>query len=189
MHHEQDMRKMGGLFSKIPFTGTMMWIGSLAIIGFPFFSGYYSKEGILENAYFSSSSIGLYAYTVGIITAFLTAFYSWRLLFMTFHGSARASNDIFNKAHESPIVMTAPLAFLAVGSIFSGFFLSDYFIGSKETDFWFVSIILSHNDHHLPFFQTLIIKSSVAFGVLSAALVYFYRKELANSWAQNLSQL
>ena len=189
MHHEQDMRKMGGLFSKIPFTGTMMWIGSLAIIGFPFFSGYYSKEAILENAYFASSNMGLYAYTVGIITALLTAFYSWRLLFMTFHGSTRASNDSFNKVHESPTVMTAPLAFLAVGSIFSGVFLSDYFIGSKETDFWFVSIILSHNDLHLPFFQTLIIKSSVAFGVLSAALVYFYRKELANTLAQSLSPL
>ena len=189
MHHEQDMRKMGGLFSKIPFTGTMMWIGSLAIIGFPFFSGYYSKESILENAYFVSSNMGLYAYTVGIITAFLTAFYSWRLLFMTFHGSTHASNDIFNKAHESPKVMTIPLAFLAVGSIFSGVFLSDYFIGSKENDFWFVSLILSHNDHHLPFLQTLIIKLSVAFGILSATLIYFYRKELANSLAHNLGPL
>jgi NADH-quinone oxidoreductase subunit L len=189
MHHEQDMRKMGGLFSKMPFTGTMMWIGSLAIIGFPYFSGYYSKESILENAYFASSNMGLYAYTVGIVTALLTAFYSWRLLFMTFHGTTRASNDTFQKAHESPKVMTVPLAFLSVGSIFLGIFLSDYFIGSKENDFWFVSLILSHNDHHLPFLQTLIIKLSVAFGVLSAALVYFYRKELANSLAQNLSPL
>ena len=189
MHHEQDMRKMGGLFSKIPFTGTMMWIGSLAIIGFPYFSGYYSKESILENAYFASSNMGLYAYTVGIATALLTAFYSWRLLFMTFHGTTRASNDTFNKVNESPKVMTVPLAFLAVGSIFSGVFLSDYFIGSKENDFWYVSLILSHNDHHLPFLQTLIIKLSVAFGVLSAALVYFYRKELANSLAQSLSLL
>ena len=161
MHHEQDMRKMGGLFSKIPFTGTMMWVGSLAIIGFPYFSGYYSKESILENAYFASSYMGLYAYIVGIITALLTAFYSWRLLFLTFHGSTRASNDIFNKAHESPKVMTISLAFLAIGSIFSGIFLSDYFIGSKENDFWFFSLILTHNDHHLPFLQTIIIKLSV----------------------------
>ena len=162
LHHEQDMRKMGGLFSKIPFTGTMMWIGSLAIIGFPYFSGYYSKESILENAYFASSNMGVYAYIVGIITALLTAFYSWRLLFMTFHGRTRTSNDIFDKTKESPIVMTAPLAFLAIGSIFSGFFLSDYFIGSKENDFWLTSIILSHNLQHLPFLQTLIIKLSVA---------------------------
>ncbi len=189
MHHEQDMRKMGGLFSKIPFTGTMMWIGSLAIIGFPYFSGYYSKESILENAYFASSNMGLYAYTVGITTALLTAFYSWRLLFMTFHGTTRTSNDTFNKIKESPKVMTIPLAFLALGSIFSGVFLSDYFIGSKEYDFWFVSLILSHNDHHLPFLQTFIIKLSVAFGVLFAALVYFYRKELAKTFAQSLSPL
>jgi len=88
------MRKMGGLFFKIPFTGVMMWIGSLAIIGFPFFSGYYSKESILENAYFASSNIANYAYIIGIITALLTAFYSWRLLFMTFHGDFKSSKSI-----------------------------------------------------------------------------------------------
>ena len=186
MHHEQDMRKMGGLFSKIPFTGTMMWIGSLAIIGFPYFSGYYSKESILENAYFVSTNMGLYAYVVGIITVLLTAFYSWRLLFMTFHGSTRASNDIFNQVNESPKVMIVSLAFLALGSIFSGVFLMDYFIGSKQSDFWFTSIILSRNDYNLPFFQTLIVKLSVASGILAAALVYFYRKDLAKSLAHKL---
>ena len=186
MHHEQDMRKMGGLFSKIPFTGTMMWIGSLAIIGFPYFSGYYSKESILENAYFVSTNMGLYAYVVGIITVLLTAFYSWRLLFMTFHGPTRASNDIFNQVNESPKVMIVSLAFLALGSIFSGVFLMDYFIGSKQSDFWFTSIILSRNDYNLPFFQTLIVKLSVASGILAAALVYFYRKDLAKSLAHKL---
>ena len=89
--------------------------------------GYYSKESILENAYFASSNMGLYAYTVGIITALLTAFYSWRLLFMTFHGTTRVSKDFYNQVHESPKVMTTSLAFLAIGSIFSGVFLSDYF--------------------------------------------------------------
>ena len=186
MHHEQDMRKMGGLFSKIPFTGTMMWIGSLAIIGFPYFSGYYSKESILENAYFVSTNMGLYAYVVGIITVLLTAFYSWRLLFMTFHGSTRASKDIFNQVNESPKVMIVSLAFLALGSIFSGVFLMDYFIGSKQSDFWFTSIIFSRNDYNLPFFQTLIVKLSVALGILAAALVYFYRKDLAKSLAHKL---
>ena len=91
MHHEQDMRKMGGLFKKIPFTATMMWIGSLAIIGFPYFSGYYSKESILENAYFANIYLSNYAYVVGITTALLTAFYSWRLLFLTFHGANTVS--------------------------------------------------------------------------------------------------
>ena len=95
MQHEQDMRKMGGLFKKIPFTGSMMWIGSLAIIGFPYFSGYYSKESILENAYFASSGMAQYAYVVGILTALLTAFYSWRLLFLTFHGKSRSVRETF----------------------------------------------------------------------------------------------
>ncbi len=91
MHHEQDMRKMGGLFKKIPFTATMMWIGSLAIIGFPYLSGYYSKESILENAFYASNGIAYFAYLVGILTALLTAFYSWRLLFLTFHGENRSN--------------------------------------------------------------------------------------------------
>ena len=190
MHHQQDMRKMGGLFSKIPFTGTMMWIGSLAIIGFPYFSGYYSKESILENAYFGSSNMAQYAYVIGILTALLTAFYSWRLLFLTFHGKSRATKEIFNHVHESPKVMTFPLLVLAFGSIFSGLFLSDYFIGDKQELFWNHVIVLFHGEHHhFPFIQTLIIKSSVAFGILFAAYIYFYKTELSRSLSKNLDPL
>ena len=187
---EQDMRKMGGLFSKIPFTGTMMWIGSLAIIGFPYFSGYYSKESILENAYFGSSNMAQYAYVIGILTALLTAFYSWRLLFLTFHGKSIATKEIFNHVHESPKVMTFPLLVLAFGSIFSGLFLSDYFIGDKQELFWNHVIVLFHGEHHhFPFIQTLIIKSSVAFGILFAAYIYFYKTELSRSLSQILDPL
>ena len=151
---------MGDLFSKMPFTGTMMWIGSLAIIGFPYFSGYYSKESILENAYFSSLGMAQYAYIIGVLTALLTAFYSWRLLFMTFHGESRADENIYYQAHESPKVMTVPLAILAIGSIFSGILLSDFFIGEKQDIFWHYAIVLAHGEnHHMPFVQTLIIKS------------------------------
>ena len=190
MHHEQDMRKMGGLFKKIPLTGSMMWIGSLAIIGFPYFSGYYSKESILENAYFASSSMSQYAYIVGIITALLTAFYSWRLLFLTFHGKTRSSKEIYDHAHESPKVMTLPLLILAVGSIFSGMILSDYFIGNKQDIFWNHIIVLSHDaHHHMPFIQTLIIKSSVAIGVLFAAFIYFYREGSSKILSHNLDPL
>ena len=114
MHNEQDMMKMGGLFKKLPFTGIMMWIGSLAIIGFPYFSGYYSKESILENAYLSSSYSAMFAYIVGIITALLTAFYSWRLLFLTFHGSNRSDEKTYMLAHESPLVMKLPLIYICV---------------------------------------------------------------------------
>ena len=190
MHHEQDMRKMGGLFKKIPFTGFMMWIGSLAIIGFPFFSGYYSKESILENAYFSTSSMAQYAYTVGIITALLTAFYSWRLLFLTFHGNTRSLKAIYDQVHESPKVMTLPLLILAIGSIFSGMILSNYFIGEKQNIFWNQVIILSHHtNHYMPFIQTLIIKSSVAIGILFAAFIYFYKEGSSKSLSHNLDPL
>ena len=181
MHHEQDMRKMGGLFSKIPFTATMMWIGSLAIIGFPYFSGYYSKESILLNTYFDSNYIGSYAYIVGIITAFLTALYSWRLLFLTFHGKTNIKNDEFVKIKESPLSITLPLGFLAIGSVFSGIFLSQYFIGYKQDEFWNDSIVIHHIHEYLPFFQTIIIKFSVIFGILFSSLLFFYRKTLADS--------
>ncbi len=190
MHHEQDMRKMGGLYSKIPFTGSMMWIGSLAIIGFPFFSGYYSKESILENAYFSSAGISQYAYIVGILTALLTAFYSWRLLFLTFHGKTRASKETFDHAHESPLVMTIPLIILAIGSVFSGVILSDYFVGHKQDEFWQQVIIISHGEHsYMPFFQIFIIKLSVALGILLAALIYFYKEGVSKSLSYNLDPL
>ncbi len=190
MHHEQDMRKMGGLFKKIPFTGTMMWIGSLAIIGFPYFSGYYSKESILENAYYSSSSMATFAYTVGILTALLTAFYSWRLLFMTFHGQTRSDKKTFDHAHESPLVMTLPLILLAFGSIFAGLLFSNFYIGKMQYSFWGSSIILHEGKHHyLPFIQTLIVKSSVAIGVILAALIYFYKNNLSKNLAHKLDPL
>jgi len=190
MHHEQDMRKMGGLFSKIPFTGCMMWIGSLAIIGFPYFSGYYSKESILENAYFSSITMSQYAYIIGILTALLTAFYSWRLLFMTFHGEFKSDHKTYNNIHESPKVMLISLFLLSIGSIFSGMLLSNYFVGDKQDVFWNNSIVLSNDLHyHLPFLQTFIIKSSVAFGVFFAAIIYFYKKSLSKSLAHNLDPL
>ena len=190
MHHEQDMRKMGGLFKKIPFTGSMMWIGSLAIIGFPYFSGYYSKESILENAYFASSSMAQYAYIVGILTALLTAFYSWRLLFLTFHGSNRSSKDLFINVHEPHQVMTFPLLILAVGSIFSGMVLSNYFIGDNQEIFWHHSIVLYHGDHHyMPFIQTFIIKTSVAIGVVFAAFLYFYNDGYSKKLSHNLDPL
>ena len=189
MHHEQDMRKMGGLFKKLPFTGTMMWIGSLAIIGFPYFSGYYSKESILENAYFANSGIGQYAYLIGLITAILTAFYSWRLLFLTFHGSNRSDKEIFSNIKESPYVMSFPLLILAFGSIFSGIFLSQYFIGSNQLNFWNNSIILNNSYQHMPYIQKLIIKIAAIVGILSASIIYFYKKELSEFFAKILKPL
>ena len=190
MHHEQDMRKMGGLFKKIPFTASMMWIGSLAIIGFPYLSGYYSKESILENAFYASNGIAYFAYLVGILTALLTAFYSWRLLFLTFHGENRSENKTYDHAHESPLVMTAPLFILAIGSIFSGIFFADYFIGYYKKEFWDNAILLTESSHkYLPLTQSLISKSAVAIGILVCVLIYSNNLNRAKNLSYNLDPL
>ena len=190
MHHEQDMTKMGGLFKKIPFTATMMWIGSLAIIGFPYLSGYYSKESILENAYYTSNNIAYFAYIVGIVTALLTALYSWRLLFLTFHGENRSEIKIYKNAHESPKVMTIPLFILAIGSIFSGIIFADYFIGYYKKEFWDGAIILSQSSHkYLPFTQSLISKFAVAFGIFICIFIYSNNKQRAKNISYNLDPL
>ena len=190
MHHEQDMRKMGGLFKKIPFTASMMWVGSLAIIGFPYLSGYYSKESILENAFYASNGIAYFAYLVGILTALLTAFYSWRLLFLTFHGENRSNNKTYDHAHESPLVMTVPLFILAIGSIFSGIFFADYFIGYYKKEFWDNAILLTESSHkYLPLTQSLISKSAVAIGILVCVLIYSNNLNRAKNLSYNLDPL
>lgn len=132
MSGEQDMRKMGGIWKKIPVTYTLMWIGSLALAGFPFFAGFYSKDLILEAEWASGSAVGHFAYWVGIVAALLTAFYSWRLLIMTFHGKARADHHTMEHVHESPAVMLVPLAVLAVGAIFAGTVFNGVFAEPKH---------------------------------------------------------
>jgi NADH-quinone oxidoreductase subunit L len=119
MSGEQDMRNMGGIWKKMPVTYAYMWIGSLALAGIPWFAGYYSKDMILEAAY-AAGGVGRFAFTLGIIAALMTAFYSWRLLFMTFHGKPRASKDVMHHVHESPGIMLKPLILLALGAIFAG---------------------------------------------------------------------
>jgi len=140
MSDEQDMRNMGGLWKHIKLTYAMMWIGSLALAGVPVFAGYYSKDMILESAFASGSGLGMAAFVLGIAAAFMTAFYSWRLLFMTFHGKPRANETVMAHVHESPPVMTVPLVALAVGAVFSGMVAYDHFVGEKHRDFWGSSI-------------------------------------------------
>lgn len=129
MSNEQDMRKMGGLWKKIPVTYTLMWIGGLALAGIPLFAGYYSKDMILEAAYADHSWFGEFAFWMGIAAAFMTAFYTWRLMIMTFHGKSRASIEVQNHVHESPAVMILPLVVLAIGAIFSGAVFYGGFVG------------------------------------------------------------
>ena len=137
MSDEQDMRNMGGIAKKIPKTYTMMWIGSLALagIGIPGvfgMAGFYSKDIILEAAFADATWFGAFAFWMGIAAAFMTAFYSGRLLFMTFHGEPRASKEVMGHIHESPLVMIGPLALLAVGAIFAGVLFYKPFVGSAH---------------------------------------------------------
>jgi NADH-quinone oxidoreductase subunit L len=134
---EQDMRHMGGVRKLIPITYAMMWIGSLALAGVPPFAGFYSKDIVLEAAFASHTPWGSFAYAFGVVAAFLTAFYSGRLLFMTFHGKPRASATAMAHVHESPAVMLLPLVLLVAGALASGYIGANIF-GMVDADglFW-----------------------------------------------------
>jgi NADH-quinone oxidoreductase subunit L len=142
MSAEQDMRRMGGLWNKIPMTYAVMWIGSLSLAGIPFFAGFFSKDTILAASWASGTAVGRYSFCLGVFTAFLTAFYSWRLLIMTFHGKPRADEETMHHVHESPWVMLIPLFVLAAGAIFAGYFAEEYFVGHGRGEFWKNSILV-----------------------------------------------
>ncbi len=140
MHHEQDMRNMGGLAPKIRTTWAMMLIGTLALtgVGIPHligFAGFHSKDAVVEAAY-AAGTPNDYVFWMLTIAALMTSFYSWRLIFMTFHGKTRAEPETFKHAHESPNVMLVPLYVLALGAVAAGFAFKSYFIGSKNAAFW-----------------------------------------------------
>ena len=144
---EQDLRNMGGIWRKIPITYSFMWIGSLALAGFPFFAGYYSKDMILEAAWASHSFTGQMAFWLGCAAALLTAFYSWRLLIMAFHGKPRCSAEVFEHVHESPPIMILPLIPLAFGAIFAGWFGYQSFVGYDMSYFWGDSLFILPEHH------------------------------------------
>ena len=149
--NEQNINAMGGVWKKLPYTWALMVIGTLALTGFPFLSGFYSKDAIIEFAYLSGSSTGYFAAGIGIFTAFLTSIYSWRLLFKTFHGNYNNKSIDRSSMHESPLIMTIPLIILAIGAIFSGILFKDLFIGVESSEnFWKDSIFFLEplsNDH------------------------------------------
>ena len=151
---EQDMRRMGGLWSKMRITAVLMWIGSLALAGMPLFAGYYSKDIILESAFAHHTGLGEYAFWLGLAAAAMTAFYSWRLLLMTFHTPTRADHHAYDHAHESPPVMLVPLFVLAAGAIFAGWLAYEHFVGHEMDTFWGQSILmLNHvieDAYHVP---------------------------------------
>ena len=142
MGGEQDMRHMGGLWRKTPITYATMWVGALSLSAIPFFSGYYSKDTILDAAWASGTAVGRYAWVLGIVAAFMTAFYISRVMFMTFHGKPRAGEEVMHHAHESPWVMLVPLIVLAIGAAFFGFLGYDFFVGHDSASFWKNAILV-----------------------------------------------
>jgi len=159
MHHEQDMRKMGGIRKKIPLTYWAMIIGTLAItgIGIPGFgigfAGFFSKDAIIEAAYsagIAGSNAGTFAFWVGIVAALMTAFYSWRLIFMTFHGKYRGDHHTLEHAHESPATMLVPLGLLSLGAVAAGAVFYSKFM-SNSGDFWHGALPTAGSDHHAAF--------------------------------------
>ena len=137
---EQNINHMGAVWKKLPYTYALMIIGTLALTGFPFLSGFYSKDAIIEFAYLKGNTAGYYAAGVGIVTAFLTSIYSWRLIFKTFHGEYNNKSIKIEETHESPLVMLIPLIILSIGAIFAGFLFKDLFISHDTNNFWAQSI-------------------------------------------------
>ena len=195
MSDEQDMRKMGGIWRMLPITYAMMWIGSLALAGVPFFAGFFSKDMILEVAFAAGTGVGSFAFTLGIVAAFMTAFYSWRLIFMTFHGESRASAEVLSHVHESPKVMTIPLMILAAGAVLSGLLFASGFIGSGAENFWGASIYnrpdntILEDAHHVPLWVKLLPLVVTAAGIGVAYMFYIRRPSMPVSLAKTHREL
>ena len=191
MHHEQDMRKMGGIKNKIPLTYIVMVIGTLAITGFPGLSGYFSKDMIIESAYAATTPGAEFAFVMVIAAALMTSFYSWRLIFMTFHGETRADNETFDHAHEGPWTIRLPLILLAIGAVFAGWMYSGSFIGDGRVTFWNGSLVTSAGDimeqaHHVP---AAVVWSPFVAMLLGFMLAYYFymrgsdiAKRTAETW-------
>ena len=186
---EQDMRRMGGLRKALPLSWSFMIIGTLALTGVFPFAGYFSKDTVIEAAWAAQSGLGEFAFVMGVAAALMTAFYSWRLIFMTFHGAPRADAKVMARAHEAPKVMWIPLALLALGAFASGFLFSDLFVGDGRAAFWGNSISV-HGDrvleaaHHAPFFiKSLPLIMSIG-GFLLAYQLYLRRPDLPGKLAR-----
>ena len=192
MSEEQDIRKMGGIWKKIPVTYAVMWIGSLALAGVPYFAGYYSKDFVLEAAYAAHSGVGMYAFVCGLLAAFLTAFYSWRLLILTFHGKPRADHHTMEHVHESPAVMLVPLLLLAVGAVFAGAVFAPSFIGHHWEEFWNGAIVnaahnhIMHHVHEVPGWVPLAPTIVGLGGIALAYVMYMFMPHLPAALANAL---
>jgi NADH-quinone oxidoreductase subunit L len=185
---EQDINQMGAVYKKLPYTWILMIIGTLALTGFPFLSGFYSKDAIIEFAYLRGNTVGYYAAGVGILTALLTSIYSWRLIFKTFHGTYNNKKLKIDEMHESPVVMLIPLILLAIGAIFAGFLFKDLFIGhGEENNFWGESIKFLNplSTDHPPLWIILITPILVLLSIPTAYYLFVKNKELPKQFAES----
>ncbi len=185
--NEQDINNMGGVWKKLPYTYTLMIIGTLALTGFPFLSGFYSKDAIIEFAYLRGNTVGYYAAGIGIITAFLTSIYSWRLMFKTFHGNFNNKEIKIDETHESPMVMLVPLIFLSIGAIFAGFTFKELFIGYDGiNNFWQDSIFFLEplSNDHPPVWFLLLTPILVIISIPVAYYLFLKNKDLTNQIAK-----
>lgn len=192
LHHEQNLFKMGGVRTVLPITYGLMWIGSLALVGVPPFAGFYSKDFILEASFMSGTDTGMWLYMFGTMAALMTAFYSFRVLFLAFHGSFRGEKKVLKEAHESPLLMTIPMVVLAVGAVAAGF------LGKPMTytEWWNGAIVIFEGEHpgvveahNIPkFFKWLpLLVGVIGFGL--AWLMYIKRRALASKFAETFDLL
>ncbi len=189
---EQNINHMGGVYKKLPFTYILMLIGTLALTGFPFLSGFYSKDAIIEFAYLKGSSVGYYAAGIGIITACLTSIYSWRLIFKTFHGTYNNSKININSMHESPLIMLIPLFILGVGAVGAGFLFKDLFIGQQSSnEFWDKSILFLEplNTNYPPFWFLLLTPTLVTILIPISYYLFVKNTHLVNQITQTNAPL
>jgi NADH-quinone oxidoreductase subunit L len=185
---EQDINQMGAVYKKLPYTWILMIIGTLALTGFPFLSGFYSKDAIIEFAYLRGNTTGYYAAGIGVLTAFLTSIYSWRLIFKTFHGAYNNKKLKIEEMHESPMVMLVPLIILSIGAIFAGFLFKDLFIGhGEENHFWGDSIKFLNplSTDHPPLWVILITPTFVLLSMPLAYYLFVKNKDLPNQFVQS----
>jgi len=183
---EQDINSMGGVWKKLPYTYVLMIIGTLALTGFPFLSGFYSKDAIIEFAYLKGNTTGYYAAGIGIFTAFLTSIYSWRLIFKTFHGEYNNKEIKIEETHDSPLVMLIPLIILSIGAVFAGFLFKDLFVAHVGDDhFWADSIkfLVPLSTEHPPTWFLLLTPCLVLISIPIAYYLFVKNKELPNQIA------
>jgi NADH-quinone oxidoreductase subunit L len=183
MHHEQDIRHMGGLKERIPYTYVVMLIGTLALTGFPLTAGYFSKDAIIEASFVSKNPMAVYGFASTVFAALLTSFYSWRLMFKTFHGEPH-DRQHWRDAHESPMVMLIPLGVLAFGSIFAGLPFKEIFAGHGVEGFFRESLTFAksntvlENMHEIPLAISNLPTVMMAVGFVIAWYFYIRRPDL-----------